>query len=68
MAFLGSLARGCLVLIALYVIVLILSRWMGTGQPDLTVAWVVWDSPFLRVASLASLAMMFIDLVLVGRP
>jgi hypothetical protein len=67
MEFLGSVARGCLVLIGLYVIVLIMSEWTGTGRPDLTVAWVVWTSPFLRVASLASLGLVFIDLVLIGR-
>ena len=68
MAFLGSVARGCLVLIGLYVIILILSQWMGTGQPDLGVVRIVWESPFLRVATLASIALRFVDLVLAGRP
>ena len=67
MGFLGSVARGCLVLIGLFVIFVIVSEWIGTGHADLTVAWVVWTSPFLRVATLASLGLVFMDLVLIGR-
>lgn len=67
MEFLGSVARGCLVLIGLFVIFLIVSHWVQTGHADLAAAWVVWTSPFLRVATLAAMGLVFIDLVLIGR-
>jgi hypothetical protein len=66
MQFLGSLARVCLLAIAVLVLGLIVSDWAATGHPDPEIAWVVWTNPHLRVALFVSLALLFVDLVLVN--
>jgi hypothetical protein len=66
MQLLGSLARVCILALALLVLVLVVSDWAATGYLHPETAWVVWINPHLRMACFVSLALLFVDLVLVN--